>query len=298
MEIGMNNTTNLKKTRDVITILVIIITAICCVVPLITKNEIAQTSMISAFGEEITFYGRGIYARNSFSGATQAVAQDIVTLILAIPAMIAALWLVKQGNILAQFVLTGLLAYTLYTYMSYAFMMYYNSLFLLYVADMTLSFYGFVISVRLLMHNDLTDRLQEGMKTKGLRIFLCVTGVIIAFMWSGRILPTIGTDKAPVGLDNYSTLVIQVLDLGVIVPACFVISHLLKSKSKLGFVLGPVIIIKAVMLVVAVLAMAVYMSLSGINVEPVEYLAFGSICIFACGFLVRILKQIQKEIMR
>ena len=39
----------------------------------------------------------------------------------------------------------------LYTYMSYAFLMYYNDIFLLYVANMTLSFYGFVLCVMMLL---------------------------------------------------------------------------------------------------------------------------------------------------
>ena len=290
----MDNNYKLEKTRNRITIFVIIITLICCVVPLITKQEIPQKSMVSAFGEKITLYGKGIYARNSFSMATQAIAQDIVTLILALPCLIVSLYFVRKKNTLAQFVLTGVLAYMLYTYMSYAFLMYYNPLFLLYVADMALSFYGFIISVKLLLQHEVTDKLQERMKTKGLRIFLFITGVIIFLLWSGRIIPTIGNGKAPVGLDNYSTLVIQVLDLGVIVPACFVISHLLKIKNKLGYILGPVIIIKAVTLVTAVLAMALYMSLSGIHVAPVEYISFGWICIVAFYFLYRVFRQIRE----
>lgn len=178
--------------------------------------------------------------------------------------------------------------------MSYAFLMFYNPLFLLYVADMALSFYGFVISIQLLKQEEVVEKLQDNMRTKGLRIFLIITGVVIALMWCGRILPMIGNGKAPVGLDNYSTLGIQVLDLGVIVPACFVISHLLKVKDKLGYILGPVIIIKAVTLVVAVLTMALCMSLSGIEVAPVEYISFGGICIVAFYFLIRVLKQIRE----
>lgn len=249
--------------------------------------------MISAFGEEINFYGKGVYARNSFSMATQAIAQDWVTLILAIPCTLISFIFVKRKNIIAEFVLTGLMAYFLYTYMSYAFLMFYNELFLLYVVDMALAFYGFVICINLLLKKSITEKLQNSMKTKGLRIFLCIAGVIIALMWLGRILPTIGNGKAPVGLDNYSTLGIQVLDLGVIVPACFVISYLLKSKSKLGYVLGPVIIIKAFTLVVAVLMMSFCMTLSGIEVAPVEYISFGIICIFSFCFLLSILNQIR-----
>lgn len=289
----MNNS-KLEKTRNIITFLVIILTLICCIVPLITKEEISQKSMISAFGEKITLYGKGVYAHNSFSMAIQAIAQDMVTLILAVPCMSIALYQVKKKKTLAQFVLTGLLAYTLYTYMSYAFLMYYNPLFLLYVACMVLSFYGFVISINLLFKSTLIEKLHEKMNIKSLRIFLIITGVVISMMWLGRIVPTIANGKAPVGLDNYSTLVIQALDLGVVVPACFVISHLLKEKNKLGYILGPVIIIKAVTLVFAVLMMALCMILSGVYVAPVEYISFSFILVIAIYFLFRVLKQISE----
>ena len=67
---------------------------------------------------------------------------------------------------------------------------------------------------------------------------------------------------------------------------------MLRKKNKLGYVLGPVLIIKAVTLVLAVLTMALYMLYSGIDVAPVEYISFGFICIAAFYFLFIILKQI------
>ena len=289
----MNHISNLKKSRDRLTILILLITVICSIAPLITKGMLAQKSMITAFGEEIQFYGKGLYARNSFSMAIQAIAQDMVNLILVVPLTVISLISCKKEKMIAQFTLTGLLGYLLYTYMSYAFLMFYNSFFLLYVINMALSFYAFVISILILNEHPVIEKLEDNMKTKGLRIFLNLTGLFIAMMWLGRIIPTIGTDLAPAGLENYSTLGIQVLDLGVIVPACFVISHLLKVKSRLGYIFAPVLIIKAVALVIAVLTMAVCMTLSGVEVAPVEYIVFGIVCIFAVFYLVRILAQMK-----
>lgn len=282
----------LEKVRNIITVAILVLTVISCVVPILTKGEIAQTSVISAFGENVQLYGKGIYARNSFSMAMQAIAQDLVTLILVVPATIVSLMLVKKKHTVAEFILTGLLAYMLYTYMSYSFLMYYNELFLVYVALMVLSFYAFVISIHLLSKNPVIELLQRNMKTMGLRIFLVAAGIVIALMWLGRIVPTIGTGIAPVGLDHYSTLVIQVLDLGIIVPTCFVICYLLKEKNTLGYVLAPVIVVKAVTLVLAVLAMAASMTLSGIEVALSEFMIFGGICLIACYYLFRILREI------
>ena len=262
---------NRKKTVQIISILVIVFSVICSLLPLITKNELAEKTVISTFGETVTLYGKGLYARNSVSSAVQAIAQDMVTLILIVP---------------------GLFGYMLYTYMSYAFLMYYNDIFPLYVANMTLSFYGFVLCVMMLLDEIKIERLKSDMPTKGLRIFLFVSGVMIFFMWIGRIVPTIGKNTAPAGLDNCTSLVIQAMDMGIIVPACFVIAYLLRIKHKLGYILGPVIIVKAVTLVTAVLAMAIYMKISGVEVDVASFVIFGPICIASYIFFFIIMRKI------
>ena len=106
------------------------------------------------------------------------------------------------------------------------------------------------------------------------------------------IVPTIGKDTAPQGLDNCTTLVIQAMDIGIIVPACFVIAYLLKIKHKLGYILGPVIIVKAVTLVTAVMAMAVCMKMSGVEVDMASFLIFGPICIASYIYFFLIMKRI------
>ena len=281
-----------KKIIVIISSLVIIISIICSILPLITSSELAEKAVISTFGEEVILYGKGLYARNSVSSAVQAIAQDMVTLFLIVPGMITALLMIRKEKMIGKFLLTGLFGYMLYTYMSYAFLMFYNDLFLLYVANMTLSFYGFVLCVMMLLDDIKIERLKSDMPTKGMSIFLLISGVMIFFMWIGRIVPTIGNDTAPVGLDNCTTLVIQAMDMGIIVPACFVIAYLLKIKHKLGYILGPVIIVKAVTLVTAVLTMAIYMKISGVEVDAASFIIFGPICIASYIFFFLIMKKI------
>ena len=90
---------------------VILISVFCCVVPFITKSELAEKTVISSFRETITLYGKGLYCRNSFSCAIQAIAQDLVTLIIVVPGMICALFLIKRKQIVGEFLLAGLFGY-------------------------------------------------------------------------------------------------------------------------------------------------------------------------------------------
>ena len=281
-----------KKIVVIISVIVIVFSVICSVLPLITSGELAEKTVISTFGETVTLYGKGLYARNSVSGAVQAIAQDMVTLFMIVPGMIAALLMIRKGRVIGMFLLTGLFGYMLYTYMSYAFLMFYNDLFLLYVINMTLSFYGFVLCVMMLFDDIKVECIKSNMPTKGLTIFLVISGVMIFLMWIGRIVPTIGNDTAPVGLDNCTTLVIQAMDIGIIVPACFVIAYLLRIKHKLGYILGPVIIVKAVTLVTAVMAMAICMKISGVEVEMASFLIFGPICVASYIYFFLTMKRI------
>ena len=106
-----DNNLKMEKFRNLITVLLIAVTLVCCIVPFFTNGKLAQTSMISAFGEEIQFYGKGIHARNSFSMGTQTVAQDMITLFLVVPCTIISLIFVKKNKTIAEFVLTGMHIY-------------------------------------------------------------------------------------------------------------------------------------------------------------------------------------------
>ena len=281
-----------QKTVFVIAVLVIVFSVICSVLPLITKSELADKTVISTLGEMVTLYGKGLYARNSRSSAVQAIAQDLVTLFMVVPGMIISLIGIKKKKLSGMFLLTGMFGYMLYTYMSYAFLMFYNDLFLLYVANMTLSFYGIVLCIMDLFGNPWIEDIKKDMPVKGIRIFLIISGVMISLMWLGRIFPTLGKDVAPADFGNSVTLVIQAMDLGIIVPACFVIAHLLKIRHKLGYILGPVIIVKAVTLVTAVLLMAIFVHVSGESDETVSFIVFGAICIMSFFYFIRVMKHL------
>ncbi len=288
----MDNQRKAEKTINILAVLVIIIAAVCSVVPLISKGTIPEETVTSAFGQTVTLYGKGLYARNSESSAVQAIAQDLVTLIVVIPGMIVSLILVYKKHVLGRYILTGLFGYMLYTYMSYAFLMFYNELFLLYVAAMTISFYGLVMNICILQKDEVVAKLEKEMKTKGLRVFLIISGIAIFFMWSGRIFQSLLKGEVPEGLDNCTTLVIQAMDLGIIVPACFVIAYQLKHKIRLGYILGPVIIVKAVTLITAVVTMGIFQIIAGVEANVAFLLVFGGIFVVSYIYLFLVLRQV------
>ena len=281
-----------RQTVAVISILIIMLSAFVCILAVIPGTGTSYT-VISQWGEEIEINGSGLYGRDSRSYAVQGIAQDWVTLIIGIPLMLLSLKLSAKGSFRGKLLLTGVLGYFLYTYMSYAFLMTYNRVFLIYVALFSLSMFGFILSFFELRVEDIKTRIGPGFPAKSVSIFFIIMGLMLLFMWLGRIIPSITSGKAPAGLETYTTLVIQAMDLGIIVPAAFICAAGLLRKTNIGYALSAVVVFKGATLFSAITAMAVLMKLNGITVNGMELIIFPSATLVNYVFCFLILKNIK-----
>ena len=251
---------------------------------MVYENKIIQT--IS--GENVILYGKGLYYNDSVSLASQARAQDIITLIAGIPLLIISLVLSNKKSLRGKLLLTGTIGYFLYTYCSYSFLAYYNKFFLLYVLLMSLSFFGFIINFTSPELKNLEKHVTHKFPKKFMGIFLMIIGFFLLIMWLGRIIPSI--KQTPVELEHYTTMVIQAMDLGFIVPLGFLAGILLIKNNSLGYLLGSVIIVKGTTLLLALLMMIIFMITAGVTVNIVEIIIFplfAVICIFCLFAILR-----------
>ena len=86
---------------------------------------------------------KSIYARETMVYAVQGFGQDIANLV-AVPTLFIAVYFVNKGSVKAFLVWMGVLITLIYAYVIYAFAVHFNSLFLVYVAILGLSFYTFL----------------------------------------------------------------------------------------------------------------------------------------------------------
>jgi hypothetical protein len=225
---------------------------------------------VSLRGETVQIWGSGLYRYDSVSGASQEIAQDVVTLCIGIPLLIVATMLFSRGSLRGKVLLAGTLGYFLYTYTSMATLTAYNELFLVYVALMSLSLFAFILTVLSIDVAALPAQFSSRLPRRTIGAFLIFLGVMLALMWLGRIiLPSLVSGSVPFGLDNYSTLVIQTLDLGIIVPAAVLAGVLLFRRSALGYLLSSVVLVKGFTMGAATSAMVIGQVLAGVQVEPV-----------------------------
>lgn len=255
----------------------------------------APESVLSSRGETVLLDGRGLYARDSVSFAAQGRAQDAVTLAVAIPALLISLVQFRRGSGRGSVILAGTAGYMLYSYASYSFIVTFNVFFLIYIALFSLSLFAFILILRELAESDLAEKMAVRFPRKTIGVYFTVIGTLIMLMWLSRIIPALVSNVAPIGLDHYSTLGIQVLDLGIIVPLCFIISVLLFRRRKWGVLLSGVVMMKAFTMLLAIIAMIIIQYVKGVEISPLETAVFLIITAAEFALLIPVIRSIPKS---
>lgn len=288
------------KNKKAITVLVIIITILSFIAAAMGvfsgQGETAeQHQFLSLNGENITLHGRGIYQNDSVSAAAQAIAQDAVTLALGIPMLLISLILARKGWLKGRLLLTGTIGYFLYAYMSYTFLCMYSSLFLVYVVLMSASLFAFILCIMTFDIVALKNSFSPKLPVRFIGGFQLFIAFMLFIMWLGRIVPPLIAGNIPLGLEHYSTLVIQAMDLGIIVPVATLSGMMIIKKKNFGYLLSSIIIIKGLTMLTALTAMIIGMINAGVEVSIVEMTIFPLFNIIAIFCLVVLLRNINEK---
>jgi hypothetical protein len=283
------------KNLTVITVLILILGAFAAAMGLFWQTDGQPYEVQSLRGETVTMYGKGLYRYDTLLAASQAVGQDAVTLFISVPLLAVSLWLARRGLMRGKLLLTGTFGYFLYTYAAMSFMSAYNELFLVYVALFSLSLFGFTLSMLGFDAAQLPEHFGVKFPRKGLIALALVMGTFLLLAWLGRIIPPLLQGTPPYGLENYTTLVIQVLDLGVIVPVCLLTGILLWQKKSSGYLLGAVVTMKGLTFGLALVAMIINMALNKVEINLVEAAIFITLVATMLFVAVRVLQSAVEE---
>jgi len=249
-------------------------------------------SFTSHRGETVTLFGRGLYHYDTVSTAAQEQGQDVITLVVVLPALAVFTWLAFRGSLRGKLLLTGTLGYFLYTYMSMAFLTAYNQFFLVYVALFSLSLYAFILSMMSFDLASLPHHFSERLPRGWVAGILFAVGGFLFLAWIGRIGQPFLANQIP-PLENTTTLVIQAMDLGLLVPLTFLSGILLLRRSAWGYLLASVAVMKFLTYGLAVSTMALNMLLRGVPDSIVILIAFPALTLLNLIAAVLLLKNIE-----
>ncbi len=284
-----------KLSINILVLTIIVLALSTCLFGLFSSGGTGEYEFKSINNETVKIFGEGLYKNDSISVVAQGKASDLITLLLGIPLLIASLYLTTKGSFKGQLLLTGTLGYFLYTYMSYTFLWTYNPLFIVYVTLMAASLYAFILCLMSFEIEKVPAMFNDKLPTKFLGGFQLFVGLAIGMMWIGKIGPSIFNQSYPSGLEHYTTLVIQGMDLGIVVPAAILSGILMIKRKPFGYLLSSVIIIKGVTMLTAISAMIVNMALKGVDMNLVEILVFPMFNLLAIICLILLFKNIDKS---
>jgi len=283
-----------KKSINILAILIATLALVACFAGLFSGGGTGEYEFKSINNEIVKIHGSGLYKNDSVSVAAQGIAADFITLVMGIPLLLISLFLTNKNSFRGRLLLTGTLGYFLYTYMSYAFLWMYNRFFIVYVILMSLSLYALILSMMSFDIEKISSHFKKSLPVKFLGGFQLFVAFAIGMLWLGKIAPSVFQEAVPAGLEHYTTLVIQGMDLGIVVPTAVLSGMLLIRRKPFGYLLSSVIILKGITMLTAISAMMINMALHSVKMSIAEIIIFPLFTLLAVMSLIILMKNIKE----
>jgi len=251
-------------------------------------------SMTNFRGETVRINGRGLYTWDTVSSAAQMQANDLVMLVLGLPLLAFSYWLALRGSLRGHLLMTGTLGFILYTYITMCFGAAYNPFFLVYVALFSTSLFAFIFSMMSFNLESLPEHFTKNIPHKAIAVLLFFTAAFLTLAWLGRIAPTILEDQIP-ALENTTSMFIQAMDLGIIVPFSVIAGVLLLRRTAWGYLLSAVGLMKFLTMGAAVSLMGLNMARVGASISLIELVVFPIIALTNLLMVIFMLKGIKDD---
>ena len=283
-----------KKPLMILVLLISIFAIAATTIGIFSNDGTGQYEYTSIRGKTVMIYGKGLYRDMSAEVALQGIAQDYITLFIAIPLLILSFLKAWKGSLKGKYLFTGTLGYFLVTYLFYTVMGMYNVMFLPYVILTGVSFYSFILGILSFDTYALQNSFKPSTPVKMIGGFLILNSIVIGLLWLSIVVPPLlnGT-IVPLQVEHYTTLIVQGLDLGILLPASFISGVLLIRKRTLGYLSAPLYFVFLSLLMTSLSAKIIAMKMLGYNVIPAIFIipTFNIITVI-CTIII--LKSIKK----
>jgi hypothetical protein len=228
-------------------------------------------SFLSLRGETVVMQGGGLYANESASVAAQGVGMDLVTLLVGIPLLLVSTYFARRGSWRGQLVRAGAYFYFTYSYLVILFGVAYNPMFLVYVALLSASVTGFVLSLLTVDVRQLNQQIRAGFARRTIAWTVIAVSGMFLLLWLSRIVPGLISGTPPAGLESYTTLSVQAADLSLVIPLSIVTGILLLRRHPVGYLLAAPVLVFIATMGLGLVGMVTAMALMGTRVGVADF---------------------------
>lgn len=229
----------------------------------ILSYSIAILAAISSAGGLLL---RGLYRDNLFVSSAWK-GNDVITLFLAVPLLIASMNHAKRGSHRAQLLWMGVLDYMLYNYAFYLFGAAFNWFFLIYTALLGLSIFALIFGLVDLDINGIRQSVRERMPKKWIAGYMLFVAAGLTMIYVMQSLGFIFTGEIPaiVTRTGHPTSVVFALDLTLLVPFLTLGAVWLLQRKAWGFALAGICTVKGAMYTLVLTAGSLWASKAGVE---------------------------------
>ena len=229
----------------------------------------------------------GLY-RDTAEGIRQARATDLVTLLVAVPALALGLWRAQAGSVGGRLVAMAAVAYLAYSYAIYAFSVVVDPLTPVHIAILGLATWSLVLTAFALddASFDLAARFRLPRRTTG--AFLIAIAGLFALLWLSQIAGAITSGRLPAAVSDLGlpTSPVYSLDLAFAVPLITLAGAWLIRRDPRGPAGAAAGLAFLIILGLSVLAIFAFEAAAGMAVEVAPILIFGAVTAAAAVLLV------------
>lgn len=225
----------------ILTVVVILLTVVVTLFGLLDNHPGHSYDYINQYGDTVKIYGEGLYRNDSYFKAPIFRGSDFTMLLLAVPLLAYALHKFKtKPGIATRTGLISALAVAFYYAASIAFGVVYNQLHLVYITLFSVALFALI---RIITGIDYHKAAGNNVTApKGVYVFLYLTGTALIVAWLPDIISSLVSGRPLLLIENYTTEITYVLDMGLLAPLCFVCVYLLKKGMFAGYVLLDVLL--------------------------------------------------------
>lgn len=227
---------NIRIILNVLTVLLLLVITICGICSFDTAKSY---EVINQYGDVVKMWGAGIYEHDSFFKAPVFIGSDFTMLVVILPLAIITFFRAgKYKSVEYDIRSLGVLAILFYYAVSIGYGVTYNKLHLVYIALFSVCFFNLVfVFLKLYTMSIQEKRRCDVSYTKGMKIFILLTGAALLVAWLPDVLTSLMKGTSLEYIDVYTTEITYVTDMGILSPMMFLTYYLMKNENFMGYVL-------------------------------------------------------------
>jgi hypothetical protein len=214
--------------------------------------------------------GIGLWVPDFYRGAltwtVQGVAQDFIDLVIVLPVLVVSAALAARGSQRAQLIWLGTLSYLVYSFVIYAFGVYFNALFLVYVAALGCCLWALIGGMATTDWGEIRAQFATQTPVKIVSLLLLIQVVLFYLTWLKEDIPAIlsGTIPATVVESDLATNPVHVLDMAAMLPGIALSAIWLWRRQTLGYGLVAVTLTNVIFQCVSIVTIMIFSARAGL----------------------------------